>query len=181
MGGKNASLGEMTLSLTTSGVRVPDGFASTAAAYRAFVEANGIVSVLRQRIQLFRAGEASLRDTGEALRALFLNSSFPDEIAETIVDRLRSFFPRRGRRRTRHDGAVAFDSVGVDLGDMPQTRPSMMVNVASPSAAFRWLRLPAAGVGLARMEFIIASLIGIHPTALVHTERVQDAEVRRQI
>ena len=44
----------------------------------------------------------------------------------------------------------------------------MMVNVASPAAAFRWWRLPAAGVGLARMEFIIASLIRIHPMALVH-------------
>lgn len=80
-----------------------------------------------------------------------------------------------------YDGAVAFDSVDVDLGELPRTRTGIMVNVASPAAAFRWWRLPADGVGLARMEFIIASLIRIHPMALVHPERVADAEVRRQI
>lgn len=96
VGGKNASLGEMIRSLTTSGLRVPEGFATTAAAYRAFVEANGIDSALRQRIQLFRTGEASLRDSGEALRALFLNSSFPDDIAETIVGHYRSLAKRSG-------------------------------------------------------------------------------------
>jgi pyruvate,water dikinase len=94
VGGKNASLGEMTRSLKANGVRVPDGFATTAAAYRAFVEANGIDSELRRRIQLFRAGEASLRDTGRILRELFLNSSFPDGIAAAIVDHYRSLAKR---------------------------------------------------------------------------------------
>lgn len=96
VGGKNASLGEMTRSLMTSGVRVPAGFATTAAAYRAFVEANGIDSALHQRLQLFRAGDASLRDTGEALRSLVLNSSFPDDIAEAIVSHYRSLAKRSG-------------------------------------------------------------------------------------
>jgi len=56
-----------------------------------------------------------------------------------------------------------------------------MVNVASPEAAFRWWRLPAAGVGLARMEFIVNNLIGIHPMALVHPDRVTDEHARRRI
>jgi pyruvate,water dikinase len=80
-----------------------------------------------------------------------------------------------------YDGPIAFDAVEVDLGELPRTRTAIMVNVASPAAAFRWWRLPADGVGLARMEFIIASLIRIHPMALVHPERVQDAGVRSQI
>ena len=105
----------MTRSLATSGVRVPDGFATTAAAYRAFVAANGIDSALRKGIQLFHAGEASLRDTGEALRALFLNSSFPDEISETIVDHYRSL-----AQRSRLDNppvAVRSSATAEDLPD----------------------------------------------------------------
>ena len=49
-----------------------------------------------------------------------------------------------------------------------------MINVASPAAAFRWWRLPAKGIGLARMEFIINNLIKIHPMALVHFDTVKD-------
>ncbi|QDG66911.1 phosphoenolpyruvate synthase [Pseudarthrobacter sp. NIBRBAC000502772] len=71
-----------------------------------------------------------------------------------------------------YDGTLAFDIEEVDLGTLPTTRTSVMVNIASPSAAFQWWRLPAAGVGLARMEFIISNLIRIHPMALVHPERV---------
>ena len=73
-----------------------------------------------------------------------------------------------------YDGTLAFDVEEVDLGALPKTRTAVMVNIASPSAAFQWWRLPAAGVGLARMEFIISNLIRIHPMALVHPERVTD-------
>ncbi|WP_426225963.1 phosphoenolpyruvate synthase [Pseudarthrobacter sp. DSP2-3-2b1] len=72
------------------------------------------------------------------------------------------------------EGTLAFDVEEVDLGALPETRTAVMVNIASPAAAFQWWRLPAAGVGLARMEFIISNLIRIHPMALVHPERVTD-------
>jgi pyruvate,water dikinase len=71
-----------------------------------------------------------------------------------------------------YEGTVPYESSEVDLGRLPRTRTAMLVNVATPSAAFRWWRLPADGVGLARMEFIIANLIRVHPMALVHPERV---------
>jgi pyruvate,water dikinase len=71
-----------------------------------------------------------------------------------------------------YEGTVPYEASEVDLGRLPRTRTAMMVNVATPSAAFRWWRLPADGVGLARMEFIIANLIRVHPMALVHPERV---------
>jgi pyruvate,water dikinase len=57
----------------------------------------------------------------------------------------------------------------------------MMINIASPAAAFQWWRLPVQGVGLARMEFIVSNVVRVHPMALVHPERVDDPEVRRQI
>jgi pyruvate,water dikinase len=50
----------------------------------------------------------------------------------------------------------------------------MMVNIASPVTAFQWWRLPAAGVGLARMEFIINNVIQVHPMALIRPEQVTD-------
>jgi pyruvate,water dikinase len=80
-----------------------------------------------------------------------------------------------------YDGTLAFETEEVDLGAVPTTRTKLMVNIASPAAAFEWWRLPAAGVGLARMEFIINNLITIHPMALVHPERVTDRSAVRRI
>src|SRR3546814_19585210 len=54
-----------------------------------------------------------------------------------------------------------------------------MVNIANPAAAFQWWRLPARGVGLARMEFIINALIKAHPMALIHPERTSAEDQRR--
>ncbi|QCB95778.1 phosphoenolpyruvate synthase [Arthrobacter sp. PAMC25564] len=80
-----------------------------------------------------------------------------------------------------YEGSLAFETEEVDLGELPETRTAVMVNIASPAAAFQWWRLPADGVGLARMEFIISSLIRVHPMALVHPERVTDATEAGQI
>lgn len=84
VGGKNASLGEMVRTLGSQGVRVPDGFATTARAYRAFIEANGLEPAIRALLVRYHAGDATLRSTGKALRELFLAAEFPDDIAETI-------------------------------------------------------------------------------------------------
>ena len=86
-----------------------------------------------------------------------------------------------GERGIVYDGRLAFEIEEIDLGALPATRTDMMVNLASPAAALRWWRLPARGVGLARMEFIISNAIRIHPMALVHPDRVEDSEARRQI
>ncbi|GGC89182.1 phosphoenolpyruvate synthase [Tersicoccus solisilvae] len=80
-----------------------------------------------------------------------------------------------------YDRVLPFTTEDVDLGELPETRTALMVNVASPAAAFQWWRLPADGVGLARMEFIITSLIQAHPLALLHPERVTDAGERARI
>ena len=56
-----------------------------------------------------------------------------------------------------------------------------MLNLANPAAAFRWWRIPADGVGLARMEFVVSNHIKIHPMALVRYGTLADENAKRQI
>jgi pyruvate,water dikinase len=69
----------------------------------------------------------------------------------------------------------------IDLGDVPETKTHIMLNMANPSAASRWWRLPADGVGLARMEFVINNAIKVHPLALTRFDQVKDDAVRAEI
>ena len=78
-------------------------------------------------------------------------------------------------------GRVEFDRELVDPSRLPQPRIPVMLNVGNPELAFQVAQLPSAGVGLARLEFIISSSIGIHPLALVHPERVGDRAVELEI
>ncbi len=96
VGGKNASLGEMSRALAAEGVSVPDGFATTADAYRAYIAANGIEAPLRAQVAAFESGRATLQETGEAIRRLFLAGRFPDHIAEDIRAAYRELARRRG-------------------------------------------------------------------------------------
>jgi pyruvate,water dikinase len=96
VGGKNASLGEMIRNLTSEGIRVPDGFATTTAAYRAFIRANGLEQPIRGRLENFRNSKATLRETGESLRELFLAGDFPADLAQAIVGGYRSLAGRSG-------------------------------------------------------------------------------------
>lgn len=86
-----------------------------------------------------------------------------------------------GERGVVYEGLLPFEAQELDLSAIPQTRTAMMVNIASPAAAFRWWRLPAKGVGLARLEFIVSNFVRVHPMALLQPERVQDAGQRREI
>ena len=80
-----------------------------------------------------------------------------------------------------YEGVLEFEERELSLEDVPQTATRVMVNLANPSSAYRWWRLPTDGVGLARMEFIIGSMIKVHPMALVHFDRLEDKEARRRI
>src|SRR6185312_8709232 len=68
-----------------------------------------------------------------------------------------------------------------DFQKLPTTRTQVMLNLANPAAAFRWWRLPADGVGLARMEFVVSNHIKIHPMALVHFDALKNEEAKRTI
>ncbi len=80
-----------------------------------------------------------------------------------------------------HEGIAEFDAEDLRIDDLPQTRTQIMLNLANPSAAFRWWRLPFDGVGLARMEFVINNAIKIHPMALVHFDRLTDEAAKAEI
>ncbi|MEK6216658.1 MAG: PEP-utilizing enzyme, partial [Boseongicola sp.] len=67
------------------------------------------------------------------------------------------------------------------LDTLPATRTEIMLNLANPSAALRWWRLPVGGVGLARMEFVVGNAVRVHPMALAHPERVSDPDARAKI
>ncbi|MGB7273453.1 MAG: phosphoenolpyruvate synthase [Geitlerinemataceae cyanobacterium] len=86
VGGKNASLGEMIQQLTPQGVNVPTGFATTAYAYRYFVEQAGLQDKLRQLFaDLDVENVQNLRDRGKQARALILNTPFPKELEVAIA------------------------------------------------------------------------------------------------
>jgi pyruvate,water dikinase len=80
-----------------------------------------------------------------------------------------------------YGGRLEFERDEIDLSSLPEPPVPLMLNVADPEQAFRVAQLPSAGVGLARMEFIVNGWIGIHPMALLHVDRVPDAGVRARI
>ena len=78
------------------------------------------------------------------------------------------------------EGKLAFEKITADLEHMPPAPLKIMMNVGNPERAFDFAQLPHQGVGLARLEFIIARQIGVHPRALLEYDR-QSAEIRSQI
>jgi pyruvate,water dikinase len=73
-----------------------------------------------------------------------------------------------------YHGKLAFDIIETRLDELPQIDTRLMLNVASPSLAFRFSHIPNSGVGLAREEFIINNYIGIHPMALLKHRTLND-------
>ena len=79
-----------------------------------------------------------------------------------------------------YQGLLPFERTETDLGNMPPAPLKIMMNVGNPERAFDFAMLPHQGIGLARLEFIIARQIGVHPRALLEYER-QPAEVKAEI
>lgn len=87
VGGKNASLGEMIQQLTPQGINVPGGFATTAYAYRYFIQQAGLETKLRQLFADLDVEDLSnLRSRGKQARALILNTPFPPELNTAITE-----------------------------------------------------------------------------------------------
>jgi pyruvate,water dikinase len=80
-----------------------------------------------------------------------------------------------------YEGFADYEAQELDLAGIPETRTQVMLNLANPAAAFRWWRIPADGVGLARMEFVVSNYIKIHPMALVRYGTLTDENAKRQI
>ncbi|KAH7129920.1 hypothetical protein B0J13DRAFT_588159 [Dactylonectria estremocensis] len=80
-----------------------------------------------------------------------------------------------------YEGISDITTQTVDLSELTEARTKVMLNLANPAAAYRWWRLPADGIGLARMEFVVSNAIQVHPMALVRFDRLEDADAKRQI
>jgi pyruvate,water dikinase len=79
-----------------------------------------------------------------------------------------------------YEGICDVTTQTVDLSVLPKVRTKVMLNLADPASAYRWWRLPADGIGLARMEFVVSSA-RVHPMALVHFDELKDAGAMREI
>ncbi|MEJ2345950.1 MAG: phosphoenolpyruvate synthase [Gammaproteobacteria bacterium] len=77
-------------------------------------------------------------------------------------------------------GRLPFEVRETDSGDMPQLPVKITMNVGNPGRAFAFSRIPNSGVGLARLEFIISSTIGVHPKALLEFDQ-QTPEIQELI
>ena len=80
-----------------------------------------------------------------------------------------------------YEGILEFQTRDVNLEDVPKTKTQIMMNIASPAAAFRWWQLPCEGIGLARLEFTIGTIIRIHPMALLRFDDLKDEEAKATI
>ena len=115
-----------------------------------------------------RTAHAAIVGTGEASEAL-------SDGQEVTID------CARGSEGYIYEGRLPVEETTVKLDAMPETKTEIMMNLASPEAAFRWASLPTRGVGLARIEFIINNTIQAHPLALLDPSKVEDKDARAKI
>ncbi|MGI9175497.1 MAG: PEP/pyruvate-binding domain-containing protein, partial [Rhodothermales bacterium] len=119
VGGKNASLGEMTQALRSRGVLVPSGFATTADAYDAFLEQNRLAFgrtppwPLEGLIEAYRQGKIPLEKAGAEIRQLIREATLPDAVADQIRAAYRELSKQGGT--TAADVAVRSSATAEDL------------------------------------------------------------------
>ena len=79
-----------------------------------------------------------------------------------------------------YDGQLEFERKDIELDSLPEIPVKIMMNVGNPDRAFDFASIPHKGVGLARLEFIINRMIGVHPRALLEFDSL-DGELKEQI
>jgi pyruvate,water dikinase len=115
VGGKNASLGELVANLGAAGVRVPDGFAITADAYRHFLRANRLEGRIAAMLQgLDPADLDRLEEVGGTIRQWILDAELPADLAEEIRDAYRA---RESDYGANYAVAVRSSATAEDLPD----------------------------------------------------------------
>lgn len=80
-----------------------------------------------------------------------------------------------------YKGLLDFECSRLDVATMPDLPVKVMLNVGNPDRAFSFQSIPNAGVGLARLEFLISNTIGIHPKALLNFDSLEDNELKTLI
>ncbi len=115
VGGKNASLGEMYVSLSKLGVKIPYGFAVTAHAYRTFIDDSGIKEKIREILSDLNTNNLlNLQERGKKVRATIMDSEFPDLLKKQIVSAYRKLEEKYGKNV---DVAVRSSATAEDLPD----------------------------------------------------------------
>ncbi|MFY0614998.1 MAG: phosphoenolpyruvate synthase [Hyphomicrobiaceae bacterium] len=114
VGGKNASLGELISQLRGVGVRVPDGFATTATAYQGYLSANGLNEPMAKTLDRLAPDLSNLADVGTEVRRMILQGEFPDSLSDAIR---QSYAALAGG--TGHTTAVAVRS-SATAEDLPE-------------------------------------------------------------
>lgn len=115
VGGKNASLGEMVRELTRRGVKVPDGFAVTASAFRYFLQSAGLDRLIRDTLAgLDTHDMANLSSRGHQLREAIRNTPLPPDLQQAIVEAYRQM---QGENAQLVDVAVRSSATAEDLPD----------------------------------------------------------------
>ncbi|HEY2401426.1 MAG TPA: phosphoenolpyruvate synthase [Steroidobacteraceae bacterium] len=79
-----------------------------------------------------------------------------------------------------YQGMLEFEQKSIELDSLPKIDVKIMMNVGNPDRAFDFAGIPHCGVGLARLEFIINRMIGVHPRALLEFDKL-DSELKDQI
>lgn len=115
VGGKNASLGEMYRILTPRGIKVPNGFSVTATAYRYLIETAGIGEKIRKILSDLDTGDMdNLMTRGHKVRNIILNSEFPKELKDPIIEAYSHLCKQYGENC---DVAVRSSATAEDLPD----------------------------------------------------------------
>ncbi len=115
LGGKNASLGEMTRNMREAGIPVPDGFAVTAGCYWAFLDANNLRAVISSRLEELKSGKLQLAEAARSIREMIATADFPPPMAEAITQAYRKLTERAGKKEL--DVAVRSSATAEDLPD----------------------------------------------------------------
>ncbi|ATX82312.1 phosphoenolpyruvate synthase [Mariprofundus ferrinatatus] len=116
VGGKNASLGEMYCKLTAKGIKIPNGFATTADAYWHYIEQNNLSDEIASTLEGLDTGNMKrLAECGQHLRSIIAHAKMPDDLEEEIIEAYR----RLSKQYVEHPLAVSVRS-SATAEDLPE-------------------------------------------------------------
>ncbi|MEJ2018529.1 MAG: phosphoenolpyruvate synthase [Maritimibacter sp.] len=140
VGGKNSSLGEMVSQLADLGIKVPPGYATTSDAYRAFIEANDLHSIVADTMAELDAGKIQLAEAGKRLRSAVAGGDFPEATRKAIIEAYHELGARVGEENP--SVAVRSSATAEDLPDASFAgQQETYLNVVGEDSLLRTCRL----------------------------------------
>ena len=138
VGGKNASLGELLSQLTSAGIRVPDGFATTAEAFRLFLKEGGLEERIAKRLESLDVDDVkALAEAGAEIRGWIESAPFPAELEKEI----REFYEWLKDGQDEISVAVRSSATAEDLPDASFAgQQETVLNVVGIDAVFKHMK-----------------------------------------